>query len=31
VKGLDLVAKIARAGNGTVRLERIAITRGAQP
>jgi peptidyl-prolyl cis-trans isomerase A (cyclophilin A) len=31
VKGLDLIGKIARAGNGTVRLERIAITRGAQP
>ena len=31
VKGLDLIAKIARAGNGAVRLERVTIARGAQP
>ncbi|HSN91437.1 MAG TPA: peptidylprolyl isomerase [Anaeromyxobacteraceae bacterium] len=31
VKGLDLVAKIARSGNGAVRLEQVTITRGAQP
>ena len=31
VKGQDLVAKIARAGNGKVRLDKVVITRGAQP
>jgi peptidyl-prolyl cis-trans isomerase A (cyclophilin A) len=31
VEGLDLVARIARAGNGKVRLERVTITRGARP
>ncbi|HVO20993.1 MAG TPA: peptidylprolyl isomerase [Anaeromyxobacter sp.] len=31
VKGLDLVAKIARAGNARVKLEQVVITRGALP
>jgi peptidyl-prolyl cis-trans isomerase A (cyclophilin A) len=31
VRGNDLVGKIARAGNGTVKLEKVTITRGAQP
>jgi len=31
VKGGELVAKIARAGNGKVKLEQVVITRGAQP
>ena len=31
VKGLELVAKIARMGNGKVKLDQLAITRGAQP
>jgi peptidyl-prolyl cis-trans isomerase A (cyclophilin A) len=29
VKGGDLVAKIARAGNGKVKLEKVVVTRGA--
>jgi peptidyl-prolyl cis-trans isomerase A (cyclophilin A) len=31
VKGGDLVPRIARAGNGKVKLDRITITRGAAP
>jgi peptidyl-prolyl cis-trans isomerase A (cyclophilin A) len=31
VKGFDLVPKIARTGNGAVKLEKVTITRGAQP
>ncbi len=31
VKGLDLVAKIARGGNGKTKLEKVTITRGAAP
>jgi len=31
VKGVELVAKIARAGNAKVRLEKLTITRGAMP
>ena len=31
VKGFDLVPKIAAAGNAKVRLEKVVITRGAQP
>ncbi|MBI5066602.1 MAG: peptidylprolyl isomerase [Deltaproteobacteria bacterium] len=31
VKGGDLVAKIARAGNGKTKLVKLVITRGAQP
>ncbi|HYG67034.1 MAG TPA: peptidylprolyl isomerase, partial [Anaeromyxobacteraceae bacterium] len=31
VKGFDLVPKITRAGNSKVRLEKLTITRGAQP
>ncbi len=31
VKGFDLVAKIARGGNGKTKLEKVTITRGAQP
>jgi peptidyl-prolyl cis-trans isomerase A (cyclophilin A) len=31
VKGFELVPKIARAGNAKTRLEKITITRGAQP
>ena len=31
VKGGDLVPKIARTGNATVMLEKVTITRGAQP
>jgi peptidyl-prolyl cis-trans isomerase A (cyclophilin A) len=31
VKGQDLVAKIARGGNGRTRLDKDVITRGAQP
>jgi peptidyl-prolyl cis-trans isomerase A (cyclophilin A) len=31
VKGGDLVPKITRAGNAKVRLEKVTITRGAQP
>jgi peptidyl-prolyl cis-trans isomerase A (cyclophilin A) len=31
VKGGELVPKIARAGNGKVRLDKVVITRGAQP
>jgi peptidyl-prolyl cis-trans isomerase A (cyclophilin A) len=31
VKGQDLVVKIARAGNGKVRLDKVVISRGAQP
>jgi peptidyl-prolyl cis-trans isomerase A (cyclophilin A) len=31
VKGLDLVAKIARAGNARTRLEKVVITRGKMP
>ncbi len=31
VKGGELVAKIARSGNSKVKLEKIVITRGAQP
>jgi peptidyl-prolyl cis-trans isomerase A (cyclophilin A) len=31
VKGLELVAKIARTGNAKVKLEKLVITRGAQP
>lgn len=31
VKGLDLVLKIARLGNGKTKLEKLVITRGAQP
>jgi peptidyl-prolyl cis-trans isomerase A (cyclophilin A) len=31
VKGLELVARIARTGNAKVRLERVVITRGALP
>jgi len=30
VKGLDLVAQIARGGNGKTRLDKVTITRGAQ-
>ena len=31
VKGFELVPKIARGGNAKTKLERVAITRGAQP
>ena len=31
VKGLDLIATIARGGNAKTKLEKVAITRGAQP
>jgi peptidyl-prolyl cis-trans isomerase A (cyclophilin A) len=31
VEGLDLVAKIARAGNAKTKLEKVTITRGAKP
>ena len=31
VKGFELVPKIARAGNGKTRLEKVTITRGVQP
>ena len=31
VKGFDLVPKIAAAGNGRVRLDKVVITHGAQP
>ncbi len=31
VKGVDLVPKIAAAGNAKVKLEKVVITRGAQP
>jgi peptidyl-prolyl cis-trans isomerase A (cyclophilin A) len=31
VKGQDLIAKIARGGNATTKLEKVVITRGAQP
>ncbi len=31
VKGFELVTKIAGAGNGKVKLEKVVITRGAQP
>ncbi len=31
VKGQELVPKIARAGNGTTKLDKVVITRGAQP
>ena len=31
VKGGDLVAKIAKAGNGKTRLEKVAVTRGKMP
>jgi peptidyl-prolyl cis-trans isomerase A (cyclophilin A) len=31
VKGGDLIAKIGRAGNAKVKLEKVTITRGAQP
>mgnify|MGYP006267901243 CR=1 FL=1 len=31
VKGSELVAKIARAGNGRVRLEQVTVARGAAP
>ncbi|HET7752725.1 MAG TPA: peptidylprolyl isomerase, partial [Anaeromyxobacteraceae bacterium] len=31
VKGGELVPKIARAGNSKVKLEKVVITRGAQP
>jgi len=31
VKGLELVAKIARAGNARVKLDQVVITRGALP
>jgi peptidyl-prolyl cis-trans isomerase A (cyclophilin A) len=31
VKGFDLVPKIAAAGNGKVKLDKVVITRGAQP
>ena len=31
VKGFDLVPKIARAGNAKTKLEKVTITRGAQP
>ncbi len=31
VKGLELIARIARAGNGKTKLEQVVITRGAQP
>ncbi len=31
VKGKDLVAKIARAGNGRTKLEKVVITRGQMP
>jgi peptidyl-prolyl cis-trans isomerase A (cyclophilin A) len=31
VKGGELVPKITRAGNGKVRLDKVVITRGAQP
>jgi hypothetical protein len=31
VKGFDLVPKITAAGNSKVKLEKVVITRGAQP
>jgi peptidyl-prolyl cis-trans isomerase A (cyclophilin A) len=31
VKGFELVPKIARAGNAKTKLEKVTITRGAQP
>jgi peptidyl-prolyl cis-trans isomerase A (cyclophilin A) len=31
VKGFELVPKIARAGNGKTKLEKVTISRGAQP
>jgi len=31
VKGSELIPKIARAGNGRVRLEKVTVTRGAVP
>ena len=31
VKGFDLVPKIAAAGNGRVKLDKVVITRGSQP
>jgi peptidyl-prolyl cis-trans isomerase A (cyclophilin A) len=31
VRGNELVGKIARSGNGSVKLEKVTITRGAQP
>ena len=31
VKGFELVPEIARAGNGKTKLEKVTITRGAQP
>jgi peptidyl-prolyl cis-trans isomerase A (cyclophilin A) len=31
VKGFELVSEIARAGNGKTKLEKVTITRGAQP
>ncbi len=31
VKGFELVPQIARAGNGKTKLEKVTITRGAQP
>src|SRR5512136_1909253 len=31
VKGLDLVLKIARAGNAKTKLQKVAVTRSAQP
>jgi hypothetical protein len=31
VKGLELVAKIARGGNAKTRLERLVISRGKMP